>query len=178
MGGYIVNFAVYTMAMIGLIFFALMVYKKCAGFGGISSSNNKLMKVEETIYLAPRKNLYVVKVGDERFLLAGDVDRTSLIAKLDSTNSVEIVPKSELKIKAKADISEQNSMSVTRTSVKNNIDLSKITPEQITNIRKNTGKLSKQSKSSVDDIPVIVDFPNSKGKSEDVLHSMLKKINE
>lgn len=38
MGGYLVNFAVYTMAMIGLIFFALMLYKKFA-IGGDCSKN-------------------------------------------------------------------------------------------------------------------------------------------
>lgn len=43
MGGYLVNFSVYTMAMIGLIFFALMIYKKFAGEGLYSKNPDFLM---------------------------------------------------------------------------------------------------------------------------------------
>ena len=88
MGGYIANFAVYTMAMIGLIFFALMTYKKffCGnGFG----RKSEFLNIEESISLAPRKNLYVIRAGNERFLVASDSDRTNLISKLDE----EIKPK-------------------------------------------------------------------------------------
>ena len=39
--------------------------------------------------LGPRKTLYVVSTGSEKFLIAGDIDRTSLISKLNSTDVVE-----------------------------------------------------------------------------------------
>ena len=74
MGGYLVNFSVYTMAMIGLIFFALMIYKKFAGEGLYSKKSGFL-------------NLYVIRAGHERFLIAGDVDKTTLISKLDDTSA-------------------------------------------------------------------------------------------
>lgn len=86
MGGYLVNFAVYTMAMIGLIFFALMIYKKFSG-EGILGRKSEFLSVEDTIGIAPRKNLYVVRAGNERFLIAGDIDKTTLIAKLDENNT-------------------------------------------------------------------------------------------
>lgn len=86
MGGYLVNFAVYTMAMIGLIFFALMIYKKFSG-EGILGRKSEFLSVEDTIGIAPRKNLYVVRAGNERFLIAGDIDKTTLIAKLDANNT-------------------------------------------------------------------------------------------
>lgn len=86
MGGYLVNFAVYTMAMIGLIFFALMIYKKFSG-EGILGRKSEFLSVEDTIGIAPRKNLYVVRAGIERFLIAGDIDKTTLIAKLDENNT-------------------------------------------------------------------------------------------
>lgn len=82
MGGYIANFTVYTMAMVGLIFFALFVYKKF--MNGINmSGKSDFLGIEESINIAPRKNLYVVRAGSERFLVASDTDRTSLISKLD-----------------------------------------------------------------------------------------------
>lgn len=86
MGGYLVNFAVYTMAMIGLIFFALMIYKKFSG-EGILGRKSEFLSVEDTIGIAPRKNLYIVRAGNERFLIAGDIDKTTLIAKLDENNT-------------------------------------------------------------------------------------------
>lgn len=86
MGGYLVNFSVYTMAMIGLIFFALMIYKKFAG-EGLYSKKSGFLNVEETINIAPRKNLYIIRAGHERFLIAGDVDKTTLISKLDDTSA-------------------------------------------------------------------------------------------
>ncbi len=88
MSGYLINFIVYTTAMVGLIFLALFVYKKtAAGFG--TSSKSKFLNVEDCISLAPRKNLYVIRAGKERFLVASDVDRTSLISKLDDNSSLQ-----------------------------------------------------------------------------------------
>ncbi len=79
MTGYIINFGVYTMAMVGFIVIALLVYKKSTemGTGGKNS-----LKIDEKITLNARKSLYVVNAGGERFLIAGDIDNTSLIARL------------------------------------------------------------------------------------------------
>ena len=116
MSGYLVNFIVYTTAMVGIIFLAILVYKKCSYNG---TSKSKFLNVEDCISLAPRKTLYVVRAGHERFLIASDVDRTSLISKLDDGSSV------------------------------------------------------KMSKSSVADIPSIVDFPKS---SQDTEKKVFKNI--
>ena len=45
------------------------------------------MNVEDCINLAPRKTLYVIRAGKERFLVASDVNQTSLISKLDENQS-------------------------------------------------------------------------------------------
>ncbi len=90
MGGYVANFTVYTMAMIGLICFALFVYKKFTS-SNLFGNKSEFLNIEDTISLAPRKNLYVVRAGKERFLVASDVDRTSLIAKLDETSKPQRV---------------------------------------------------------------------------------------
>ena len=116
MSGYLVNFIVYTTAMVGIIFLAILVYKKCSYNG---TSKSKFLNVEDCISLAPRKTLYVVRAGHERFLIASDVDRTSLISKLDDGSSI------------------------------------------------------KMSKSSVADIPSIVDFPKS---SQDTEKKVFKNI--
>lgn len=86
MSGYLVNFIVYTAAMVGIIFLAVFVYKK---FSYCSTSRSKFLNVEECISLGPRKELFVVRAGQERFLVASDVGRTSLISKLDDNSPVQ-----------------------------------------------------------------------------------------
>ena len=91
MGSYIVHFIVYTLAMSGLMFFALFIYKKFMN-GGFVAKGAKTLSIEETMNINPRKSLMIVKAGDERFLIASDTDKTSLIAKLGEVkikNSVE-----------------------------------------------------------------------------------------
>lgn len=83
MGGYLVNFAIYVMAMLGLIFFALLVYQKASKTGTLGLRKSNFLGVEDTLSIGARKNLYVVRAGNERFLIAGDMDKTSLIAKLE-----------------------------------------------------------------------------------------------
>lgn len=83
--GYLANFIVYTLAMVGVIVVALLVFKNATSGGGITKKS-KYLKVLDTMSIAPRKTLYVVSAGKERFLIAGDVDKTSLISKLETAN--------------------------------------------------------------------------------------------
>ena len=87
MGSYIMNFAVYTMAMCGLIFFALFVYKKFAT-GSFTSKNSQFLNVEDTLSIGPRKVLYVIRAGREKFLVASDADKTTLISKLENNETI------------------------------------------------------------------------------------------
>ncbi|MBD5401739.1 FliO/MopB family protein [bacterium] len=87
MGSYIANFAVYTMAMTGLIFFAVFAYKKFMN-GGFRKDSSNFLSIEESMNINPRKSLLVVRAGSEKFLIASDVDRTTLLSKLDETSSV------------------------------------------------------------------------------------------
>ncbi|MBR2430451.1 FliO/MopB family protein [bacterium] len=82
--GYLTNFIVYTLAMIGVIMIALFIFKFSST--GKTKSNSKFLKIDETLSLGPRKTLYVVSAGDEKFLIAGDIDKTSLISKLNNKN--------------------------------------------------------------------------------------------
>lgn len=81
MTGYIINFSIYTTAMIGVIFVALFTFKKFSTMN--FSKKVSMLNIEDSMKLSARKTLYVIKAKDERFLIASDVDNTSLIAKLD-----------------------------------------------------------------------------------------------
>lgn len=83
--GYITNFIVYTLAMVGVIVVALLVFKNATSVGGGKSS--KYLKIIDSISLGQRKNLFIVSTGREQFLIAGDVNNTCLISKLESLDT-------------------------------------------------------------------------------------------
>ena len=85
--GYLVHFIVYFLAMIGIIILAVFVYNKC-NLGTTGMKNTRSLKVEDTLSLSPRKTLYVIRSGNERFLIAGDMDRTALISKLENESGI------------------------------------------------------------------------------------------
>ena len=84
MGHYITGFAIYTLAMVGLLFFALFVYKKFS-ISSFIGKRQGFLKIEDALGLSARKTLYIVRAGKEKFLIAADLDRTTLISKLDSS---------------------------------------------------------------------------------------------
>ena len=184
MSGYLVNFGVYIMAMTGLIFFALMVYKKFSQFGSPKALNSRFLSVEETISIAPRKTLYVVRAGKERFLIAGDIDKTTLIAKLNGQQGREDILNQDL---TGADINQlpefrgRNIVSPEiNSSQQLKVDAGKMI-HQRTNFagQNNYTQASLKHSSSVDDLPVIVDFPKRPhSETANVLHNMVRKISE
>lgn len=85
--GYLTNFMVYTFAMVGVIALTLVIFKYSTGFKLKKTGNSKGLKVVDTLSLSSRKTLYVIETDGERFLIAGDIDRTTLISKLNSSNA-------------------------------------------------------------------------------------------
>lgn len=90
MTGYLVNFAVYTMAMIGAILLCFVIYKKTVIDSKFSKTNENNLEVENVLNLSQRKTLYVIKAGEEKFLIAADAERTSFLAKLNSNDTGNI----------------------------------------------------------------------------------------
>lgn len=82
MGQYLISFVAYTFAMIGVIALSVVVYKKCFA-KDIETRKAQYLSVENRLSLSARKSLYVIKAGDEKFLIAGDVDKTTFLAKLN-----------------------------------------------------------------------------------------------
>lgn len=80
MSNYLLSFSIYTMAMIGLIFLALYVFKVFSN--NCFSKKSSMLNIEDAMKLSARKTLYVINAQNEKFLIAADMDRTSLIAKL------------------------------------------------------------------------------------------------
>ena len=86
--GYLTNFIVYTLAMVGVIVIALLVFKNSTCFH--TGTKSKYLKILDSMTIAPRKTLYIISAGQEKFLIAGDVDKTTLISKLESNLQEDI----------------------------------------------------------------------------------------
>ena len=84
--GYITNFIVYTLAMVGVIVVALLVFKSATTAG--SGKSSKYLKIIDNISIGQRKNLFIVSTGKEQFLIAGDVNNTCLISKIDNVGGI------------------------------------------------------------------------------------------
>lgn len=203
MGGYLANFTVYTMAMTGLICFAVFVYKKIMD-GSLRTNNSKFLSIEETMSLNPRKTLHVVRAGNEKFLIASDVDRTTLISKLGEsscnttinnftneglTNSriehfkkieQEILPETEqinTSTSSAFEIENYNSDVQTNTHRKTvHLEPIKIKNPQGAHLRKNMDRREPYAYNKQQSITLDLKKPQSNGFS--TMKEMAKKINE
>ena len=82
MGGYLVHFSIYTLAMVGVIFLAMVVFKKSM----LSTSKSKkkgFLEIDDALNISARKSIYVIRAGKEKFLIASDAESTSFLAKLE-----------------------------------------------------------------------------------------------
>ncbi|HIS88111.1 TPA: flagellar biosynthetic protein FliO [Candidatus Avigastranaerophilus faecigallinarum] len=90
MNSYLINFAIYTLAMIGFIVMALFVYKKSININTRGKSK-EFLQVENSLRLSATKTVYVIKAGTEKFLIAGDPASTTMLAKLNETLNIESI---------------------------------------------------------------------------------------
>jgi len=85
MTGHLTGFLVYLLAMLGVIFIAIVVVKKSLNFKSMKQKNT-FLKVECSLSLEPRKNLHVIKAGNERFLVATGVEGCQFMTKIEGKN--------------------------------------------------------------------------------------------
>lgn len=83
---YITAFIFYTLAMIGIMLIGFVIYKKT--FMMNKSESKGTMKILDCIQIAPKKNLLIVKVKNEKFLIASGAEHTTFLAKLEDEASV------------------------------------------------------------------------------------------
>ena len=133
MTSYVINFSVYTLAMIGFIGLAFFIIKKLS-FETTMKGKNRLIKVEETLNLNPKKSLSVINVDGEMFLIACDIDTTVCLSKLKDINKKQMIKKeidnlfvdnSELPVKKANDLQEAYSKLMQIQNLKHNKDTEK-----------------------------------------------------
>jgi flagellar biogenesis protein FliO len=177
MGGYVANFTVYTMAMIGLICFAIFVYKKFTD-GTMRSGGGKFLEVEESMSLSPRKTLHVVRAGNEKFLIASDVERTTLISKLTPSQKVKISESVEYpEISQEQNIINlyQQKEQVQEPKPNNYVHLEPIQPKAKMDRRE---KFANRNQNKLGQKTVTLDFDTPKTHGFSTMKEMAMKINE
>lgn len=97
MNTYLVNFIVYTFAMLGFIVLILLIYKKSVTTTMQKNTKN-LLSIETSMKLAPTKTIYIINAGRERFLIAADSANTTMLSKLEDSKT-ELIEKSVSGIK-------------------------------------------------------------------------------
>jgi flagellar biogenesis protein FliO len=90
--GYIVNFTVYTLAMMGIIFVGFVIAKRSLSTVH-HKVENRFLSIESSLNLEPRKNLYVIKAGTERILVSTDAEKTQFLTKLEAGNIPQVETK-------------------------------------------------------------------------------------
>lgn len=79
---YVSAFIFYTLAMMGILFVGFVIYKKT--FLADKSSSQGNIKILESFAIAPKKVLMIIKVKNERFLIATGDTYTTFLAKLEN----------------------------------------------------------------------------------------------
>ena len=82
---HITSFIFYTLAMIGIMLIGLVVYKKT--MVNPNAGNKGLIKILDNYPIGPKKTLMVVKILDEKFLIASGAEHTTFLAKLDDNQT-------------------------------------------------------------------------------------------
>lgn len=190
MGSYILNFTVYTMAMCGLICFALFAYKKFAA-GSFGGKKSEFLGVEDSLSLAPRKTLYVVRAGNERFLIAADADKTNLISKLQSGKIQTETPAAPANFETQMkninaapqkvlQNSELQTKIIHRKPAEANQPSRRQKPIQNSGTQGDYSDFGKEKTTfiGIDDLPQIKLNSKKKNQSADVLKSMISRIKD
>lgn len=96
---YLGSFVGYTLLAIGLIYGAYWFLRKQpnnwltgTAFQKTGDAKKALLEVEANLALEPRKNLYVVRAGQDRFLISTTMEQTQCLAKLTEENELSTLP--------------------------------------------------------------------------------------
>lgn len=86
---YITAFIFYTLAMVGILLVGFIIYKKT--FIMNKSENKGMIKILDSYPIGPKKTLLVVKIRNEKFLIASGAEHTTFLSKLADDNSTKNV---------------------------------------------------------------------------------------
>jgi len=84
---YITAFIFYTLAMIGILMVAFVIYKKTT-ITSTKSEGRGMIRILDNVPISAKKSLLIVKVKGEKFLIASGLEHTTFLAKLDDSTTI------------------------------------------------------------------------------------------
>lgn len=89
---YIIGFVVYTLGTIGVLFIGYIMVKYFLNINPmkINKTQKSFLKLEQGISLEPRKSVYILKAGKQRFLIATTPDKVCFLSELDKNNTLPV----------------------------------------------------------------------------------------
>ena len=87
---YVTAFIFYTLAMIGVMLLAFVVYKKT--FMPINKGESRgVIKIIDSLPIGNKKMLHIIKIKNEKFLIASGLEHTTFLSKLEDDSKTETV---------------------------------------------------------------------------------------
>ena len=83
---YVTAFIFYTLAMIGILLVGFVVYKKT--FIIDKGENKGTIKILDSLPIGNKKTLLVVKIKNEKFLIASGAEHTTFLSKLENETPI------------------------------------------------------------------------------------------
>ena len=120
---YFSAFLFYTMAMIGLLFVGFIIYKKITP--QVKSDSKGMIKILDSLPIGAKKTLLVVKIKEEKFLIASGLEHTTFLAKLEDSpkneNKKEQIIKKQLQQTQMRDYQPQTEQKIPQISYAQNV---------------------------------------------------------
>ncbi len=101
---YITAFIFYTLAMVGILLVGFVVYKKIQT--NTPNNNKGMIKILDSVAIAPKKVLIVVKVRNEKFLIASGAEHTTFLSKLEDEKTQKKTEEKEISARKEYDLAQ------------------------------------------------------------------------
>lgn len=86
---YVTAFIFYTLGMIGIMLIGFVVYKKT--FMPTSKGESKgVIKIIDSLPIGNKKMLHIVKIKNEKFLIASGLEHTTFLSKLENDTKTQL----------------------------------------------------------------------------------------
>lgn len=183
---YLTAFIFYTLAMVGILLIGFIVYKK---IGPLNKNENKgMIKILDSMPIGPKKVLLVVKIKNEKFLIASGLEHTTFLSKLndensqnknqktyqqtDSQNLLQALNNIEQKNKNSAEIQEFMDSNINQRASKQNTQFDELHQARLNKLQRQFRELYEKEEKDFSPVEQL-----RKGNKQKIIKQLLKELN-
>lgn len=183
---YLTAFIFYTLAMVGILLIGFIVYKK---IGPLNKNENKgMIKILDSMPIGPKKVLLVVKIKNEKFLIASGLEHTTFLSKLndensqnknqktyqqtDSQNLLQALNNIEQKNKNSAEIQDFMDSNINQRASKQNTQFDELHQARLNKLQRQFRELYEKEEKDFSPVEQL-----RKGNKQKIIKQLLKELN-